>query len=192
MPGLIVQKKEMTRIADEKGVYVPVTAVFVPEHSVLHVKTSDKDGKNAIVLGSAPLRKPTKNRAFRFVREFDVTDPAAFEKGKAVGFELLEGIKEVRLSSTSKGKGFQGVMKRHNFGGGPGSHGSHFHREPGSIGQRAYPGKVMKGKKLPGHMGVDRVTLQERPIVQVDEANRMVYIKGSIPGHRNSVVELRF
>lgn len=190
--GMIGIKQGMSRIANEEGVMIPVTIIKVQDHEVLEVRNSEKHAKNAVVLGANAYHKGSKNRKFKHVKQFDVADLSAFEKGKTVSIDMLKDVKEVVISSLSKGKGFQGVIKRHGFHGGPGSHGSHFHREPGSIGQRAAPGKVMKGKKLPGHMGMDRITLRKRPVIALDEKNHLVMVKGSVPGRKNTVIELRF
>lgn len=190
--GILGLKQGMSRIANTEGVLVPVTIIKVTEHQILEVRNSDKHVKNAVVLGSNAFHNPTKNRKFKNIKQFEVSNLESFEKGKNVTIEILKDVKEVSVSSTSTGKGFQGVMKRHGFHGGPGSHGSHFHREPGSIGQRAAPGKVMKGKKLAGHMGMNRITLKKRPVVAVDIKNSLVMIKGAVPGVKNTVVELRF
>ena len=190
--GLIGKKIGMTRISNDQGVFVPVTAIAIGKNEVLYVKSLDKDGKNAVVLGSNPYKKPTKTQKYKNIKEFVVDDSGSYEKGKMLGCELLENVDVVRISSVSKGKGFQGVMKRWNFAGGPGSHGSHFHREPGSIGSRERPGKVMKGKKLPGHMGVDRITFRKKEIISLDTKNNIVFVKGPVAGSRNSMVEIVF
>ncbi len=191
--GILGKKIEMTRkIVAEDGVIVPVTAVQVLENEILQVKTAEKDGKNAIVLGMDPYTRATKNIKYKTVKEFEVSDPSLYTKGQKLTLDILKDIKEVNLSSWSKGKGFQGVMRRHNFGGGPASHGSHFHREPGSIGQRALPGKVQKGKKLPGHMGFRKVTIKNRPLIGMDAASQVIWVKGAIPGARNTVVYLSY
>jgi large subunit ribosomal protein L3 len=190
--GILGKKIGMTQIIIENGMMVPVTAIKIPDQEIIQVKTKEKEHTNAIVIGMDALKKPTKNRKFKTIKEFKVTDVTQYTKGQPWTIEALKDITITTVSSISKGKGFQGVIKRFGFHGGPGSHGSHFHREPGSIGQREKPGKVQKGKKLPGHMGVDRLTFKKRPLLRVDGKEKIVYIKGSIPGSRNTLIEIQY
>ena len=190
--GILGKKQGMTRLVNEAGAMVPVTVVKVEENQVLNIKTEEKDGKNAIIVGIDPYKKERKNKKFKTIKEFQVADTSQYEIGKSISLDLLKEVEELTVSAVSKGKGFQGVMKRYNFHGGPASHGSHFHREPGSIGGCDSPGKVIKGKKLPGHMGCDRVTLKNRPVEGIDEKEQTIMIKGAIPGARNTIIEMRF
>lgn len=192
MTGLLGRKQGMTSIISDSGLIVPTTIVQVLENEVVQVKTTEKDKTNSIVLGYNAYKHPSKNKKFKVHKEFKTETSTQHTKGQKINVDALQGVKEVMISSVSKGKGFQGVIKRHGFHGGPASHGSHFHREPGSIGQRTRPGKVQKGKKLPGHMGVDRVTLKKRPVLKIDSKNSLVYIKGAIPGAKNTLIEIRF
>lgn len=188
--AFIVQKKEMARIPAESGEFVPVTRVLVvPQEVVSVTDPAHKDGVQ-ITLGAMRYKHPSKNRLFRLMRSFWLASAEGLSKGQVIDLDGLAAGSMASLTSVSKGKGFQGVIHRWGFHGGPGSHGSHFKREPGSIGQRARPGKVQKGKKLPGHQGVKTVTLHNRPIVQVDAATQSLYIKGPVPGGYNTIFTL--
>lgn len=190
--GILGKKQGMTRIVNSQRVLVPVTVVKILENEVLELRAADKHGKNAIVVGMDPYHKAAKNRKFKNIKAFAVEDLGKYSKGQKISADLLQDVKLVTISMVSKGKGFQGVMKRYGFHGGPGSHGSHFHREPGSIGQRALPGKVQKGKKLPGHMGQERITLRNRPVEALDLKQGLLMVKGALPGSRNTLVEVKF
>jgi large subunit ribosomal protein L3 len=190
--GILGKKIGMMQMITDNGIIVPVTAVKIPDQEVLQVKTKEKENTNAIVLGMDAYKKPSKNKKFKTIREFKVQDITQYTKGQQLTIDVLKDITTTTVSSISKGKGFQGVIKRFGFHGGPGSHGSHFHREPGSIGQRQKPGKVQKGKKLPGHMGVDRLTFKKRPLIKVNGEEKIIYIKGSIPGSRNTLIEIQY
>ncbi len=190
MPGLIGKKIGMTRIVDEAGRMIPVTVVQCEPGKVIQIKTMDKDGYEAIVVGAMPLSRPTKNRKYRFVRDFRVSDIASYEVGQDLGVELTQEGVTVKLTSTSKGKGFQGVIKRHNFSRGPETHGSNHHRRPGSIGACAMPGRVHKGKKLPGHMGDMQVSIKNVPVVLVDTEKSLIAVKGPVPGPINSMIKV--
>src|SRR5690606_7282013 len=159
MPGLIGKKIGMTRVIQEDGEVVPVTVISVPDAVVTQVKTADKDGYDAVVLGVEPLKKPTKTKKYRTLKEFRFENAPA--KDATVTLDILQDVATVSITAQSKGKGFAGVVKRYNFRGQPGSHGhssKHKHgggRIPGSVGARAKPGKSKPGKKLHGHMGTD-------------------------------------
>jgi large subunit ribosomal protein L3 len=201
MLGLLARKVGMTQVFDEAGNLVPVTVVRVDPNVVIAQKTGEKDGYNAVVLGldDKKQNKAAKPYAGQFpegikpkkiLREF-----RDFEKevavGDALGAELFEGVRYVDVTGTSKGKGFQGVVKRWGFGGGRRTHGSKFHREPGSTGQSTYPGKTFKNVKLPGRMGRERVTTLSLMVVKVDTQNQLVMIRGSVPGINKGLVILR-
>ncbi len=188
--GVLASKMGMTRLVNSEGLLVPVTQLQILDNQVVDIRPDSHDGISRIVLAANPYKKPTSNKKFHTLKGF-VTDIPA-EKGSSLSLSGLEEIKEVEISSVSKGKGYQGVMRRHGFHGGPASHGSHFHREPGSIGQRARPGKVMKGKKLPGHLGMDRITLKKRPVIAYDSTKRILSVKGTVPGAKSVLVEVRF
>jgi large subunit ribosomal protein L3 len=201
MLGLLARKVGMTQVFDEAGNLVPVTVVRIDPNVVIAQKTGEKDGYNAVVLGvdDKKQKKVTKPYAGQFpegvapkktLKEF-----RDFEKevavGDVLGAGLFEGIRYVDVTGTSKGKGFQGVVKRWGFGGGRRSHGSKFHREPGSTGQSTYPGKTFKNVKLPGRMGRERVTTLSLKVVKVDTEKQLVMVCGSVPGVNKGLVILR-
>jgi len=189
MSGILGKKLGMTRIFQEDGRVIPVTVVQCEPNEITQIKTTEKDGYPAIVLGFSKLKKPSKNKKFYFVREFKVEDSSQYKKGDTVTLESLKDVEKVaKVTGVSKGKGYQGVVKRYNFKKGPESHGSHHHREPGSIGARAKPGRVEKGKRMPGHMGTDRVTLQDIEIAYLDTEKNLIGLKGPVPGSNGSLV----
>lgn len=201
MIGLIGKKLGMTQVFDETGRLIPVTVVQVVPNVVVGKKTSDKDGYDAIVVGVYEKKKArvTKPYGGQFAEGIAATrilrEMRDFEKEVAVGDKLdvalLEGIRYVDVTATSKGKGFQGVVKRWGFGGGRSTHGSKFHREPGSTGQSTYPHRTFKNVKLPGRMGRERVTVQNLKIVRVDAEKGVVLVRGALPGPRNCDVLVR-
>jgi large subunit ribosomal protein L3 len=201
MIGLIGKKLGMTQVFDETGRLIPVTVVQVIPNVIVGKKTSDVDGYNAVVVGAYEKKKTRVTKAYggqfaegiaptRILREM-----RDFEKEVQVGDKLdaslLEGVRYVDVTATSKGKGFQGVMKRWGFGGGRATHGSKFHREPGSTGQSTYPHKSFKNIKLPGRMGRERVTVLNLKIVRVDTEKGVVLVRGALPGPRNCDVLVR-
>jgi large subunit ribosomal protein L3 len=201
MIGLIGKKVGMTQVFDETGRLIPVTVIeFVP-NVVVGKKTSDKDGYDAVVVGVYGKKKSkvTKPYGGQFPEGVEPTrilrEMRDFEKDVAVGDKLgvaiLEGQRFVDVSATSKGKGFQGVMKRWNFGGGRSSHGSKFHREPGSTGQSTYPHKTFKNVKLPGRMGREKVTVQNLKVVKLDAESSCLLVRGAVPGPRSCDVLVR-
>ena len=191
--GLIGKKLGMTQIYDEHRRLNPVTVIEAGPCYVTAVRTKERHGYNAVQLGyvEVPERKLTKAEAghlrsagseklFKYLREFrDMPDPAV---GDAVTVGLFEKGDLVHVQGTSKGKGFQGVMKRHNYAGGPASHGSMFHRAPGSIGSSSYPSRVLKNKSLPGQMGNERVTVKGLQVMEIRPEENLVLIFGSVPG----------
>ncbi len=201
MLSLIGKKVGMTQVFDESGILTPVTVVKVEENVVIANKSIEKDGYSAVVLGSIDkkVKNVTKPVAGQFkdgvtpkrkvveVRDFG----QEFSVGDAFGVELIDGVDFVDVIGTSKGKGFQGVMKRHNFGGGRKSHGSKFHRANGSTGMAAYPAKVIKGTKMAGRMGGERKTVQNLQVVKVDTERQVLLIKGAVPGTKDSFVVVR-
>ncbi len=201
MIGLIGKKVGMTQVFDETGKLIPVTVIEFAPNVVVGKKTSDKDGYDAVVVGVYAKKKsrvvkpyagqfPEGTEPTRILREM-----RGFEKevavGDKLGVEVLEGLRFVDVSATSKGKGFQGVMKRWNFGGGRSSHGSKFHREPGSTGQSTYPHKTFKNVKLPGRMGREKVTMQNLRVVKIDAEGGFILVRGAVPGHRACDVLVR-
>lgn len=198
MAGLLARKIEMTRVI--KGdKFVPVTLLEIPKMQVVGYKTAQKDGYSAIIVGivgkeEAKLAKGKAGlnpRMFSVVKEFEISQDSEGQKeiGSEIGFADLEGVEMISLTSVSKGRGFAGAMKRHNFSGGPGGHGSKFHRALGSIGNRK-PTRTHKGKKMHGHYGVDRKTLRDVPLEIVNSAAGIIWVRGPVPGARNSLVEI--
>ncbi len=199
--GLIGKKIGMTREFFNSGVSVPVTVVSVEKGRIIDVITKDKRGYDAIRVGFGKVKnsKLTKQmKGFfakkstepkKFLREFRVKNIADYKEGNEIGLELFKDQKFVDITSKTIGKGFAGVMKRHNFGGLRASHGvSVSHRAHGSTGQNQDPGKVFKGKKMAGHMGDKFRTIQNLEIVKSDFENNLIFVKGSVPGSKNSVV----
>lgn len=192
--GLIAKKVGMSRIFLENGEAVPVTYLEVPENRIIRMKTKEKDGYEAVVLGigekTIKTRKGKELKRYKQQKEFTVASLDGLTAGSAVPMTTLPKESLVTVTGTSKGKGFQGVVKRHHFSGGPRTHGSHFKREPGSIGMRTWPGRVHKGKRMAGHMGLETVTIKNRPVIMTDEKKNIVAIKGPIPGPNGSFVVL--
>jgi len=201
--GILGRKVGMTRVYNEHGRSIPVTVIEAGPCTVLQKKTEGKEGYNAIQVGflekkQSRLNKPelghfkrSGGTGFYHVREFRVADPDTYELGQQITLgEVLKIGDKVDISGRSKGRGFQGVMKRHGFGGGKASHGSGFHRAPGSIGFCAYPGRVLRGKKLPGRMGNDLKTLKNLTIVDIREDENILLVQGAVPGAKNGLVSI--
>ena len=202
--GLVGKKIGMTREFFESGISVPVTVLFVEKGRILDVITKEKRGYNAIQVGFGKIKnsKLTKQmKGFfakkstepkKFLKEFRVDDVSEFKEGNEIGLELFQNQKYVDVTSKTIGKGFAGVMKRYNFSGLRASHGvSVSHRSHGSTGQNQDPGKVFKGKKMAGHMGDKERTIQNLEIIKSDLENNLIFIKGSIPGSKNSFVLIK-
>jgi large subunit ribosomal protein L3 len=192
MPGILGKKLGMTQIQRENGRMVPVTVIECDPNVITQVKTEEKDGYSAVVLGLG-TRKSAKAVTFRFMREMriDAKDTESLKKGDEITLEAFKDTKEVTVTGISKGKGTQGTIKRHNFHSGPGSHGSHFHREPGSVGMRAKPGRIMRGKRMAGRMGLDRITNKHVEIMYLDPVKKLIGLKGSVPGATGSLVIIK-
>ena len=200
MKSLIGKKLGMTQIFDEAGVLVPVTVIEAGPCSVVQRKTVATDGYEAVQLGfgsqkperiSKPLSGHFKKAGvgtMRELHEIRVAADDAVKAGDTVTVAVLEGVKFVDVLGTTKGKGFQGVMKRHNFGGGRATHGSHFHRTTGSIGMKEKPGRVMKGKRMAGQMGGTDVTVQSLKVIQVRADENLILVKGAVPGANGTTV----
>ncbi len=186
MSGLIAKKLGMSRVFQETGEAVAVTFLQVEPNIVVRTKTKDKDGYDAVVLGVGAKpwksRKGKDNVRYAAQKEWKVDSFEGMEPGKKLTVDMFTTESLVCIQSVSKGKGFQGVMRRWHFGGGPGSHGSHFKREPGSVGMRTQPGRILPGHHMAGHMGSDSVTLHRRPVVTVDAEKGIVGVKGPVPG----------
>ena len=197
------KKIGMTQLFDEDGKVIPVTVIEAAPNKVCQVKTTATDGYEAVQLGFGTIKEQKVNKPMaghfakqgvepvRYLREVRVADGAEHTVGEEVTVANFAEVKKVDVTGTSKGKGFAGVMRRYGFGGGPGGHGAHFHRAPGSVGQCAYPSRVFKGVRLPCHMGCDTVTTKNLEVVRVDEDMNLIMLKGAVPGGKNGVVRIR-
>ncbi len=200
--GILGTKIGMTQIFDDAGRLVPVTVIQCEPNVVLQKKTVETDGYEAVQLGFKDKReslanKPAKGHAAksnsnpkRYVKEIAGNEMSSFEVGQEIGVNIFDEGEIIDVTGTSKGKGFQGNIKRHNQGRGPMTHGSHYHRGPGSMGP-IDPNHVRKGKKLPGHMGHERVTIQNLQVVKVDLEQNILLVKGNVPGPRKGLVEIK-
>ncbi|RMG87258.1 MAG: 50S ribosomal protein L3 [Candidatus Dadabacteria bacterium] len=201
--GLIGRKLGMTQIFMGGEELIPVTVVEAGPCTVVQKKTRETDGYDAIQVGFGEVKPHKVNRPLkghfrkagveprRILREFRVENPDEFEVGQVLKADIFQPGDLVDVTGFSKGRGFQGVIKRHGFGGGRASHGSMFHRAPGSIGAKEHPGKVWKGKKLAGRMGARRVTVQNLQVVEVDPERNLILLRGAVPGAKNGTVLLR-
>ena len=201
MIGLVGRKVGMTRIFNEDGVSVPVTVIEIEANRVTQVKTLENDGYTAVQVttGSKKANRVTKPEAGHFVKagveagrglwEFR-TEGEEFTLGQEINVDIFADVKKVDVTGTSKGKGFQGVIKRHGQSRGPMAHGSRYHRRPGSMGPVA-PNRVFKGKNLAGRMGGDRVTIQNLEVVQVVPEKNVILIKGNVPGAKKSLITIK-
>jgi large subunit ribosomal protein L3 len=203
MKGLIGKKLGMTQIFDDEGRRIPVTVVEAGPCVVIQKKTVAKDGYNAIQVGFAAKDAARANRplmghcktaaqgAFRYLRELRLDDIDQYNVGDTISADIFNVGEIIDVTGTSIGKGFQGVVKRWGFKGGRSTHGSRFHRAPGSIGCSATPARVFKNKKMPGQMGNERVTVQNLQIARVDASDNLLLIKGAVPGSTNGLVLIR-
>ena len=201
--GVIGKKLGMTQVFDEQGLAIPVTVIKVDKIVVTQVKTVEKDGYNAIQVGTVAAKekhltkaqighfKVNKLENFRHLQEFRIDNPQDYKVGQSIEVSILDNIEKVDVVGTSIGKGFQGTVKRWNFSRGPMGHGSKNHRAPGSIGAGTTPGRVIKGKKMAGNMGNERVTVTKLKLVKVDSENSLVLIKGSVPGPEGKLVTIK-
>ena len=194
MIGVIAKKLGMSRVFRETGEAVAVTYLEVQPNTVVRTKTKEKDGYDAVVLGIGASDWKTGNgkqlKRYKVQKEWQVDSLDGLEPGKTVTVEVLPVDATVSVTGISKGKGFQGVMKRFHFGGGPRSHGSHFKREPGSIGMRTDPGRIFRGRAMAGHMGLEQVTVKNRAVVVSDAKKNLVGISGPVPGPNGATVFL--
>ena len=200
LQGFLGKKIGMTQIFREDGRVVPVTVIEAGPCVVTQVKTKDTDGYEAVQLGYGEVKRRNKpqsghlknSRLSRYLREVGTDNTSEFEVGQTIGVDIFEAGEKVDIIGKSKGRGFAGVMKRWNFGGGPRTHGqSDRARAPGSIGGGTTPGKVYKGLKMAGHMGNRRITIKGLEIVEVDTERNLLLIKGGIPGATNSLIQIR-
>jgi large subunit ribosomal protein L3 len=201
MPGLIGRKIGMTQVFQEDGTVVPVTVLALGPGPVVRAKTVARDGYDAVELAYEPVaaRKVTRPRLghlkkhglepHRFVREFRAAEAAA--PGTVLDVTLFQVGDRVDVIGTSRGRGFQGVVKRHHYKGGPETHGCKTHDMPGSIGASAWPSHVIKGRRLPGHMGDHRETSSNLVVVRIDKDHNLLVVRGAVPGGRNSLVMVR-
>ena len=203
MDGILGKKLGMTQIYKEDGTAVPVTVVLAGPCLVVQRKTTETDGYEAVQVGLVEDRKVRPNRPLeghfkkagvapvgRLV-EFPVDSADESKPGDQIKASVFAVDEYVDVSGTSKGKGFQGVIKRHGFAGGRASHGSMFHRAPGSIGSSAEPSRVFPGLRLPGRMGGERVTVKNLQVVKVDEENNLLYLRGAVPGSKDGHLTIR-
>ncbi len=201
--GIIGKKLGMTQIFDEKGRVIPVTVIEAGPCVVAQVKTVETDGYNAVQLGfgdvkSSKINKPEAGHFAKanlplkkHLREFKLDDISTLNVGDEVKADVFAEGENVDIQGITKGKGFQGVIKRHGQSRGPMGHGSMYHRRPGSMGSTSTPGRVFKGKKLPGHMGLQKVTIQNLDIVKVDMDKNVILVKGSVPGPKGAILKIK-
>jgi large subunit ribosomal protein L3 len=201
--GILARKIGMTQVFNAKGDIVPVTVVLAGPCVVVQLKSSERDGYEAAHLGFVE-GKPPRNAGkpltghfakagvppTRVIAEVPVAAGSEAKAGDIVLADIFTADEVIRVVGTSKGKGFQGAMKRHNFRGGAASHGSMFHRAPGSIGPSAYPSRVFPGTRMAGRMGCDRVTLKRVKVVKVDVERNLMFLRGAVPGGRNALIRL--
>ena len=203
--AILGRKLGMTQIFTEEGKVVPVTVIESGNNVVIQNKTAESDGYNAVQLGFGEIKekhltKPLKGRfdkagvePVKYIREMRLAAPSEYKVGDKIGVDIFEAGQLVDVTGISKGKGFAGTVKRHGFARGPMGHGSKSHREPGSTGAMisGHGGRVLKGKKLPGHMGNERVTVQRLTLVKVDTDRNLLLIKGAVPGPKKGLLMIK-
>ncbi len=201
--GLLGKKLGMSQIFDEDGRLVPVTLIEAGPCPILQKKEKSKDGYDALQIGFDPKPKRLTNKPemgrfnksnvspVRFMREIRIQDVSKYEVGQVLDVEVFKEGEKVDVTGISKGRGFAGTVKRHHSSRGPESHGSMYHRRPGSMGGSADPSRVFKGKALPGHMGNSRCTILNLKVVKTDKEKNLLVLKGSVPGHMNSYLLIR-
>lgn len=203
LEALFAFKEGMSTVFDEEGRAVNVTVLSYKPWRVSQIKTKERDGYEAVQIACSPkkakrstkaevghLKKAGFENGAHFVKEVRQSVPEGAKEGATVSIESLVKGDRVRLTAQSRGRGFAGVMKRHGFGGGPAAHGSGFHRRPGSVGNCEFPGRVMPGRKMPGHYGMETVTIKNVEIVDVLPEENILLVKGSVPGSKNTMVKL--
>lgn len=202
--GMYGFKVGMATVYNDNGVQVPVTVLKVKPWTVTQLKNQETDKYAAVQISllekaekkttkaeKGHLKKAGATKGAHFTREIRQELPEGVQVGQEVDVTTFEKGQKLRLTARSKGRGFAGVMKRHNFGGGPAAHGSTFHRQPGSIGNCEFPGRVMPGRKMPGHFGDEKVTVKNVEIVDVQIDEGLVLVKGPVPGARNGLVKMQ-
>jgi large subunit ribosomal protein L3 len=200
---LMGKKRGMTRLFDEKGNHVVCTVISAEPNIITQIKRKERDGYEAVQLSAFKVKPSKVKNVLKPLRghfakagveartasiESHVEDIEAFQVGQEVGVSYFADVEYVDVSGVSKGKGYQGVIKRHHFAGGPASHGSGFHRHGGSTGMRTSPGRCLPGQKKAGRMGSDKVTLQNLRVVRIDEEKQVIIVEGAIPGARGGIV----
>ena len=201
--GILAQKLGMTQIFDETGKVVPVTVVLAGPNAVIQKKTAEKDGYDSVQVGFIDLKEKKANKPQkghfakagvtpkRFVKELRLDDVSGLNVGDEIKADVFEAGEKVDVAGITKGKGFAGTIKRWGTHRGPMTHGSGYHRGPGSMGMCSDPGRVFKGKRLPGHMGVERVTIQNLTVVKVDADKNVMLIKGGVPGPKGGLLIIK-
>ena len=203
MKGILGRKIGMTQVFTKSGKLIPVTVVEVEPNVVTQIKTKENDGYEAIQLGFDTKREKLATKASvgitnkanttpkRFFREIRGVDVSEYSLGQEVKVDIFAEGEMVDVTGTTKGKGFQGVIKRHGQSRGPMGHGSMYHRRPGSMGSTSTPGRVFKGKRLPGHMGTNTITIQNLEVVSVDLDKNVILVKGSVPGANGAILKIK-
>lgn len=201
--AILGTKIGMTQIFGEGGKVIPVTAILAGPCTVVQKKTVETDGYNAVQVGYGDIKEKLVNKPLKghfakantankkYLREFRLEDTESMNVGDEIKVDVFEAGEKVDVSGISKGHGFAGPMKRWNLHRGPMSHGSHSQRVSGSMGMCSYPGRVFKGKKLPGHFGVDKVTIQNLEVVKVDAEQNLILVKGAVPGVKGGLITIR-
>ena len=201
--ALIGKKIGMTQIFDEKGKVIPVTVIEAMPKIVAQVKTVETDGYDAVQLGYGEVKESRVNKPVKghyakasltpkkHLREFRLDSVEGIKVGDEFKADTFVAGNKIDVQGTTKGKGFQGVIKRHGQSRGPMGHGSMYHRRPGSMGSTSTPGRVFKGKKLPGHMGMQTVTIQKLEVVRVDMDKNVILVKGSVPGVKGAILKIK-
>ncbi len=201
--AILGTKVGMTQIFGENGELIPVTVVLAGPCTVVQKKTAETDGYEAVQVGFGEVKEKNLNKPMKghfakadvankkYLREFRLEDCSALNVGDEIKADIFEAGEKIDVTGISKGKGFAGPMKRWGLHRGPMAHGSGYHRGSGSMGACSNPGRVMKGKKLPGHMGVVRVTVQNLEVVKVDAENNLILLRGAVPGNKGGLVTIR-
>ncbi len=195
MKFIIGKKIEMSQVFDEKGNVIPITLIEAGPCQIVQIKTKEKDGYEAVQIGYQKkvknIKKTEKGKEFKHLKEYRIDDTEEIKLGDQIDVSIFEIGDKVKISSMSKGKGFQGAVKRWGFSGGNATHGvKHEHRTLGSVGS-AYPQRVIKGRKMPGHTGFERKTVKNLKIAKIDKENNILAVKGAVPGRRGTLLEIK-
>jgi len=200
---ILGRKLGMTQVWSENDELIPVTVIQAGPCVVSQVKTVERDGYAAVQLAFGDIKESKVNKPKaghfakagvtprRHIAEVRLDEGDEVKIGQEFTVAMFEDVPSVHVTGTSKGKGFAGVMKRHNFSGGPGGHGSHFHRSPGSVGQASTPSRIFKGSKMAGHMGDEKVTVRNLDVVRIDSEQNLLLVKGAVPGGKNALLTIR-